>query len=417
MNVSQYNKKNVLVRSIVFVLDHVWLFAFLAFLFALALTHTVLPAGEQQFSYLAQSFLHGRLFFLEQPGSWADTALFQGHYYWPLGPFPAIFILPFVLLWNMTGHFFYQGYALFFITLAVFFIWYSIARHRTFSARDSLIIAASFCFGSGYILAASSQWSWYFAQAVAVLLLSAALLEHGTRKRYWVIGILMALVTATRITVGVGALFFVLEAFFNSEESFRRRARNAFFILVPMALVFIVLAFYNYARFGNFFEQGYIFQQLAFEPIKKACSYGIISVMHIPANVYYLFFSSPSPVFLDSLSRVLTFPYIKPDPWGMSIFITSPYLVILLFSRLSTRTSKLLTLTIGCMLIPILLYCGIGYRQYGYRYALDFFPLLFLLFIAEYSLKRGELSRMMRVVLFGSICINVYLFSVFLLAR
>ena len=66
---------------------------------------------EQQFAFLAQSFLHGNLAFLEQPGaSWADTTPHNGSYYWPLGPLPAVALMPCELLAALSGVIFYQGY-------------------------------------------------------------------------------------------------------------------------------------------------------------------------------------------------------------------------------------------------------------------------------------------------------------------
>src|SRR5580700_3478290 len=50
---------------------------------------------EQQFAFLARSFLHGDLAFQQDPGeSWADTSPHDGHYYWPLGPLPAVILMP-----------------------------------------------------------------------------------------------------------------------------------------------------------------------------------------------------------------------------------------------------------------------------------------------------------------------------------
>jgi hypothetical protein len=65
--------------------------------------------GEQQFSYLALSFLQGKTYFVAAPGNWADTVAFEGRHYWPLGPFPAVILMPFVWTTQQYDVFFSQG--------------------------------------------------------------------------------------------------------------------------------------------------------------------------------------------------------------------------------------------------------------------------------------------------------------------
>ena len=57
----------------------------------------LLVRHEQQYVRLAESFLSGKLHLLvELPEHLHDTALYGGRYYWPLGPFPAVLLMPFV---------------------------------------------------------------------------------------------------------------------------------------------------------------------------------------------------------------------------------------------------------------------------------------------------------------------------------
>src|SRR3989344_5713193 len=93
---------------------------FLLLVFAGLLISMGLNAWDhQQFTYLAKSFLQGKLFFTSTLNTWHDAAYFAGHYYWPLGPFPALLLIPFVAVGNLFGVFFYQGYLQIFITLAI----------------------------------------------------------------------------------------------------------------------------------------------------------------------------------------------------------------------------------------------------------------------------------------------------------
>src|SRR3989338_10072579 len=74
-----------------------------AFTSLLTLTNISSGTGGQHFSYLAQSFLDGHTYFTQNLKSWSDTTLFNGRHYWPLGPFPALLLLPLVVIFNQLG--------------------------------------------------------------------------------------------------------------------------------------------------------------------------------------------------------------------------------------------------------------------------------------------------------------------------
>ena len=65
----------------------------------------------------------------------------------------------------------------------------------------------------------------------------------------------------------------------------------------------------------------------------------------------------------------------------MSILITSPFLVLYFFRSSGLSWARWLRVCSILVLIPMLLYYGIGWCQYGYRYAIDIYPMLFILTI------------------------------------
>jgi hypothetical protein len=75
-------------------------------LFAVLVGFNLTVSVDQQFSYLAESFLQGKTYFLAPAAFGYDTVFFQGKYYWPLGPFPAVLLLPFLLVFRSFGLFF-----------------------------------------------------------------------------------------------------------------------------------------------------------------------------------------------------------------------------------------------------------------------------------------------------------------------
>jgi len=381
-------------------------YAGLFFMF-LAFVLNYVSGGEHQFSFLAQSFLNGKLYFLSQPGSWHDAVLFGGNYYWPLGPFPSIILMPFVYVFGLMDHFFYQGYLQFFLVVIIFIACFQISRKINYSKSDSIYLAYAFCFSSVFLGVALVPSGWQFAQVVTTLLLFLSILEFFTKKRYWMLGLIMGLVAATRATAGLGIFFFALEIIF-SKKYFKIKIKDLLKLFIPFGLAIGGLLLYNYFRFGNIFEQGYAYQLLNGE-LERARGYGMFSFSHLLSNIYYSVISMPSPVFKDSTS-VLVYPFIQANPWGMSIFLTSPYLLTIFLLKNGGKISKMLWITVFLIAFPILMYYGIGWYQFGYRYALDFMPFLFLLFMLNYYAENKELSWKIKSVIILSSFLNLHLF-------
>ncbi len=380
-------------------------------LLVVGILNMVLSGGAQQYSYLAQAFLRGQLYFLTDPWyHWVDTAAWAGHAYWPLGPFPAVLLTPFVYLFSLVHAPFYQGYLQFPLVLVTLYLVYRLARLLRFSGLDARWLVLAW-FTSTYFSIASFPISYFFAHVVAVTLLFAALYEYLTWRRHWLLGVLCGLLLATRGPAGLAVTFFMFDALLKSDKSWREYLGQTLELVAPFVVMALLLLLYNYARFGSILEQGYSYQIALVSAVRRARDYGLFSLIHLPGNLYYLFLAAPQPVFRDGLSHVLKFPYLKPDLWGMSIFITSPYLLYLLARQTWDRTATCLLLSCGIIALPILLYYGIGYQQFGYRYALDFMPLLYFLFLRQYRLQHARLSEGMKLLLLGSGLVNLYLFG------
>lgn len=172
-----------------------------------------------------------------------------------------------------------------------------------------------------------------------------------------------------------------------------------------MTLVFL----YNFARFGNFFESGYSFQIVP-DDASRAREYGIFSLVHVPGNLYYFLLATPLLFSRDGISHVLKFPYFFANPWGMSIFLTSPYIVYLFLLKYKTKITRLLLLTSLVISIPIFLFFGIGHIQFGYRYSLDFLPLLFLILMIGIKENLGKLCFGLKLTFLITALSNLFLF-------
>lgn len=367
--------------------------------------------SEQQFVFLAKSFLHGDLAFEEVPGwGFGDTAPNNGQYYWPLGPFPAVVLMPFELAMGALGTVAYQGYVQPLLVLATLLIIYRIARVTGYSVEDSAYLAFGFGFSTAFLGIAVWPWSWYFSQVITCLLLFAAIAEMVGKRRAWLLGVLFGLILATRATVVLGVVWCVGTILFAS-DSWRKKLASFVALGLPIVAAAAVLMAYNHARFNNVFEQGYREQLIApTSPEARNRALGLFSVRNIPRNLYTVLLEPPRPVRQDDASLVLVFPYVVDSTDGMAFWVTSPSLLYLLGLRYVDRTSRLLLLTSLMIAMPLLMYYAPGGRQFGYRYSLDFLPILYYLLLRNYRQQRGDLTTGFKTVVIGSAVCNLYLF-------
>jgi hypothetical protein len=375
------------------------------------LVYSVIAGGSQQFSELAQAFWHGQLNFLKSIGGFGqDPVFYHGKIYWDDGPFPAIFLMPFVGLFSLFHVFFYQGYIQWLLVIGILYFIFRLAKILHYSTEDSIILTLGFTLGSVFIGVGSISSSWLFAQVLTTFLLFWGLYEFYSHKRWWLIGLICGFILMTRSTAEPILIFFVLELWQQKPKLLNQKIRLYIQLLFPVFIGGCLLGLYNFLRFHNPLNGGYAYQLISPDSAESR-SIGIFSLTHIPTNFYSAVLRGPISVLKDNTSWTLKFPYIKNNPYGMSIFITSPYLLSLFYSKWSTfdKTARnLLWATLASCLF-IFSYYGLGLDQYGYRYSLDFLPGLFLLFMIMYKKRHSNLSTGMKVLLLGSGVLNFYL--------
>lgn len=164
-----------------------------------------------------------------------------------------------------------------------------------------------------------------------------------------------------------------------------------------------MIGFYNYARFGDFLETGYAKQYLE-GPVTVNRDFGLWSLIHIPTNLYYMFLKMPDPIFTSG-TQIMQFPYLSIDGSGLSIFITSPIFIWILFSNWKKLQVKFAAITGLIMLLALSGSFTTGGWSYGYRYAVDFYPFIFIILI--YSFK-NTVSYKFIIVAVLSFLINLY---------
>lgn len=328
---------------------------------------------EQQYVFLAESFLDRKLYFVSMPEHWNDTAAYAGRHYWPLGPLPAVLLMPFVFLWRFAGANFYQGYVSLPLSLLTCWLCFRLVRNCGRSAVESAWLVLAFCGASSYVGVAAISMSWSLAQVIAILLLFLAVYEWLGRRRWWLIGLWLGLTTTARVSAGLNiALFMGATLFCETKEKVKAFLRLTTGFAIPVLL----LAAYNFARFGSFIETGYGYQPPAPQDFAASSLANVLPHLRI---------------FLLGMPEVLDrFPFVATDPLGMSVLLLSPWLLYLGSLKMD-RFNYLALANCALVLVGVLAWRSTGQLQLGYRFSLDFLPIIMLL-LARSGFTGKEMS-------------------------
>ncbi len=356
----------------------------------------LLVRHEQQYVRLAESFLSGKLHLLvELPEHLHDAALYGGRYYWPLGPFPAVLLMPFVLVCRWIGVEFYQAYASLPLSLWTSWLIFRLASKCGRSKLESAWLALAFCGASSYPSVAAISMSWPFAQVVAIHLLFLALHEWLGHQRWLVIGLLLGLTAATRLSAGLNIGLFAAAALMTEPQA-RKKALLSLTLgfVMPIAL----LALYNFARFDSVLETGYGLQ------LPGPGDFPSTSLANVLPHLRLFLFGPPA------LSD--KFPFVITQAIGMSVFLLSPWLCYLGSLKLD-RCSFVALLNCLVVLVAVLAWRSNGQFQLGYRFSLDFLPVVIFL-LARNGFHGGPVPVGFKLLTVLGFAFTLYFFSSFI---
>lgn len=357
------------------------------------------------FNPLAKSFLAGRLD-IPNPIENHDLSNFDGKWYPYWGPLPALLLIPFQLL---MGRFIPVDYlAIVFGSLGVVLVYLIIKRIGTeyfagrISERFILLLTIFFAFGTSQVYVATRSGVWFVSQVVSMVPTLAAfyiLLKKklSVRDYFWA-----SLLIATNFIDRFSLVFLAVLLGLRLLDDWKFRKILA--AVVPMIIFFLIFCWYNFARFGNIFDTGYLYHNNGLDP-QKFLPYGLMSWQYIPRNLWLIFLEIPK-LTLDKMRPVLQF-----NLEGISIFAVSPvYLAALLTLGKLKKVTIYLWVTFLFLLLPLLFLFSPGLVQFGIRYSLDFS--MILLVLAIFGLEgRGNVL----VVLATAVAILANIYSIFIL--
>jgi len=389
------------------------------------------PPGvdNAHYVYLAGNMVQGRLSVDDIPTNYPDVVTWEGHKYLPLGPLPAVLLIPFLPLLLLGVRLVWIGYL--FTALNVW-LFYKVLGQAGVTGERRLWALLLFFASTGYLAVAVVGSSYFFAHITTVTFILAAIWETLGRRRPLVIGLLLGLAGMIRLTA-LFCLPFFLWLLWRSDgkseaDSTQSEGANSYSVrstdyAIKLALLFLgvagpilLIGVYNYLRFGNLLESGYNLATLTMPALSEARSYGLFSLVHIPKNLVMMIFQGPFP-YPNADAPILLFPYLRPSPWGMGLLYTSPALLYAFRASLKNRLNQACLLGTLVGMLPIITYYGVGWIQFGFRYALDFLPFVLLLAARGFPDPMSRLSRILVLVgtavcIWGSTFLLIWIFTI-----
>lgn len=354
--------------------------------------------------------------------------------------FPAVAMLPFVVLHSYQFNDTSFGVILAALAIALFYSLLRLFQEQEGTPRtpaDNVALALLLGFGTLFFYCSLRGEVWFLAEVMGVALTALYVRNAVGARRPVLAGVFWSMAVLTRAPLLLTGLFFVLEAVCPTKgqrlEELKKFARDP---KVPMdklwrfalgaAPVGLAGALFNWARFGSVAEFGhrFFFDNRVNQDID---TWGLFSLQYLQRNLDAAFLKLPA--FAQGL---------RYDPWGLSLFLTLPVLALvfvppskakqafvilgamaatLLLSAMGSGLVWLaLTFTLGLMAysawewtkqpdaprllgpllltlaacaVPGLFYQNTGYAQFGFRFSLDYTPyVVMLLAVGGWQLRK-----------------------------
>lgn len=359
---------------------------------------------------LALQFLNGNLYLADSSISnftTHDLTLHNGKWYVPIPPLPAILMMP-VMLFAKPENVFMGDVSMILGAMNAALVYVVLSRLTAWRwiSNSPLIIfwlVILFAFGTNHLWVAIVGEVWFVSQVVTVTFLLLAVLAALYRLSPWVVGTLIGTAMFGRPnSMMIWPFVFAIAMQIKKDEGeivdFGLVFHWSFRSALPIVFAILGLLSYNYLRFEDFMDFGYV--TISGDPaiVQNAQTYGIFSPQYIFHNIEVMFLNLPQLRIGDTW-------IFQPSLEGMSIFLSTPVLFYL-FHRYEKKWWILgawgsIFLSFGLLAM----YHNTGSAQFGYRYLLDMIiPLLGLL---STSFQK-KIPWHFYILLFLSIVVNIY---------
>jgi hypothetical protein len=336
------------------------------------------------------------------------TGCLLKRYYVSFPPFPALLMMPLVAIWHYHLH--DVLFTLFFAALnaMLLFLLFRRLQARGYTARPTrelLVLVFLYSFGTIACFSSVRGEVWFTALVIGATMNLLYLYFALDLKNPFLAGLFLACGVATRVPIAFAFVFFALQLFVQNKPWDRAgillRLKQGALFAIPLLAAGAALMWYNYSRFGSPTEFGHRFLLDGTRP--AIVDHGLFSFWFLPRNLAAAITNVPQ--------FISTAPYVKITGHGLSLFATTPVFFYLLWPKkkhVVAETRKhfrislhaMLWITVAATAIPGLFYQNTGWQQFGYRFAMDYLPALFLLLALD-SRKHGKLFYALVAVSFA----------------
>jgi hypothetical protein len=201
---------------------------------------------------------------------------------------------------------------------------------------------------------------------------------------------LLGALTLTRPQMGFVGIFFLYEAW--------RRGKLTIPTMIRVGLPVVALvgagAWFNYARFGSPTEFGHFYLNVRWTD--RIQRYGLFNYAFLARNLTVAFALTPK--------LIAKAPYVQISWHGMSMLLTTPALLYLLWPKQTSPLHTWLWITVAPIALLSFLYQNDGWVQFGFRFSIDYLFLLMMLL----AIGGRPVTRTMKALILVGIGVNLF---------
>lgn len=326
-----------------------------------------------------------------------------GHtYYVSFPPFPAVLMLPQAAIHGRDANDVFTTVVVAALVLPLF--WFALRRLRDAglsdrSDADHLWLTAAFAFGTVFFFSSVQGRVWFTAHVVGVALALGYVWASIEARRPVLAGVLLGLGAITRVPLAFLFPLFLFEAWraAGDRANLRPFVRRCALFAAPVVAIAVLAMIHNAARFDAPLDFGHTYLDVMQQ--KQIEEVGMFSYRYLSRNL------AVALALLPDVSSAE--PYVKISGHGLAIWFTTPLVLLALWPRTRNALHRPLWITTAAVALPTLLYQNSGWVQFGYRFSLDYLPLVFVLIaIGGRPLRwtaRGLIIAALLINLFGAL--------------
>ncbi len=346
------------------------------FVFIIALLVTAQPSWELQsnrylpfFNLQAKAFRQGQVA-LPVDSDWEhDVIPFHEKKYLAFPPLNAFLMLPSFAIFKID-----MPERVFTLTLFALYVLVIIRFVRRFTSPlkplDRGLWILFFSLGTVFLNCTAVGTAWFSAALSGSLFLAAGLLCFVEARKTQQSFVALAIISVAALSRYHLILITPILILIASKKDWRK----LLILSLPCIVFLCIVGWWNWVRFGSPFQLKYQLHGYGAIFGENISKYGFTHWRYIFLHIYHGLISSPE--------LTMTFPFFKSNANGNGIFALSPLFLFAVFRNRSDSASiRMAWLMIGILVIPIFLHFSTGWSQFGYRYAMDFLPLLAFILI------------------------------------